>query len=938
VSVESGAGSSEDQHCRDALAAGGIGTWEWNLATGHVRWSGEMFRLLGLDPGTAVAGEKVLLAVVAPDDRDRVAAHLAEFRTRPGLLRLEFRLLGIAGEPRWLVLLGRTLADAAGAPARMLGVAIDGTSRRRGEQATRHGAERLRLAMKSGRLGEWEYDFAARTVRWGPDAAAMHGLAPEDIELTPAGWLRLVHPTDRLAVRRAYRAALAAPGDYSVEYRLAGDAKRAVSVQGTVLRGPDRRPERALGVMADISERRQAEQALRESEQRLKLATEAAGIGIWDWNLLDNSIEYSEQAKTICGFPPGEPVTMDMVRGVTHPDDLPRTQPLVRRATDPAIRDTPVYEYRLLLPGGRVRWVTAYGRAIFAKVGGRVRAVRYLGTIQDITERKQAEQMLRDSEARLRLALDAGRMAVWEHQAASDRLIGSPELNRLFGFAEDAVADIAEMRARYAPGERERLAGAAQAALARGDRFFEAEVGYVWPDSSEHWLQIRAEFILKDGVPDRTIGVAMDITARRRMEAALRESEARLRVLNEELEARVRAEVAAREAAQARVAHAERMLALGQLAGGIAHDFNNVLQVVQGAAALIGQRAQDSAAVARLAGMILDASSRGASVTRRLLAFARHGDLRAEPIDVAALLEGIREVLGSALGAAIQVRVEVPAGVPPLFADKSQLETALVNLATNARDAMPRGGTLRLAAEAETVAEDGGPHNKPPLAPGAYVRLVVSDSGQGMEPALLKRAVEPFFTTKPIGQGTGLGLPMVKGFAEQSGGALEIESAPGRGTTVSLWLPQARAPKEPVPPMGRDGFAFAGGPSRVLLVDDEPLVREVTAAQLEQLGFAVLVAGSGEEALALLRAGERVDALVSDLSMPGMDGLALIRAAQAERGKLASVLLTGFAGDGAALAIDGAAGGEVSLMRKPVSGEQLADRLAALLQPAPAKV
>jgi CheY-like chemotaxis protein len=335
----------------------------------------------------------------------------------------------------------------------------------------------------------------------------------------------------------------------------------------------------------------------------------------------------------------------------------------------------------------------------------------------------------------------------------------------------------------------------------------------------------------------------------------------------------------------------------------------------------------------------MEASERGASITRRLLAFGRRGDLRAEAFDVGSLLAGLREILAHTLGAPIGVTVRLGADLPPLLADKGQLETALVNLATNARDAMPEGGRLTLAAETEIVAAGAAPHGAG-LAPGRYVRLTVADTGGGMDAATLARAAEPFFTTKDLGVGTGLGLPMAKGFAEQSGGALAIESSPGKGCTVTVWLPAAgsadaghggAAGSLAVAEPGSGAPGEAKTHARVLLVDDEALVREVLAEHLEEAGFGVVAAASGTEALALLAAGEAVDALVTDLSMPGMDGLAVIRAAQERRPGLPAVLLTGYAGDGAALAVGGAVSGTFSLLRKPVSGVLLVDRVRALL-------
>ena len=283
--------------------------------------------------------------------------------------------------------------------------------------------------------------------------------------------------------------------------------------------------------------------------------------------------------------------------------------------------------------------------------------------------------------------------------------------------------------------------------------------------------------------------VAQMRDAAERIWAAVERTRAEAAILaqNAQLEVRVAAEVAAREQAQARLAQAQRMEALGQLAGGIAHDFNNVLQVVTGCLGLIGRRAGDADGVRKLACMAEDAAQRGAAITGRLLTFARKGELQATPVAPLALLDNLREILVLALGASIQVLTNVAPNVPSLLADRAQLETVLVNLAVNARDAMPDGGKLHVTAHAEVVA---GAHAVLPGA-GAYVRLDLTDTGAGMTAAILARASEPFFTTKPIGQGTGLGLAMARGFAQQSGGGFALRSAPGQGTTVTLWFPQA---------------------------------------------------------------------------------------------------------------------------------------------------
>ena len=419
---------------------------------------------------------------------------------------------------------------------------------------------------------------------------------------------------------------------------------------------------------------------------------------------------------------------------------------------------------------------------------------------------------------------------------------------------------------------------------------------------------------------------------------------ARLAALNASLETRVTertAELRAaydrlgeeareRELAEARLAQAQRMEALGQLAGGIAHDFNNVLQAVTGGLSLIQRRSDNPAAVKELARMAGDAAQRGASITGRLLAFARRGALRAEPVPPWPLLEGLHEILAHTLGAGITMRVVADQSLPPLLANKGQLETVLVNLAVNARDAMPSGGTLLLAATHEMVL-DAAAHPAG-LTPGGYLRLAVSDTGTGMDAATLARASEPFFTTKPLGQGTGLGLAMARGFAHQSDGALVIESASGQGTTVTLWFPQAVTALAVSDPALLESAAPAVLTSaRVLVVDDDAMVREVVACQMEELGYCVTQAGDGLEALAQLDGGAAVDLLISDFAMPGMDGLTLIREARRRRPKLPALLLTGYVDASVRLAVEDAAMGSTALLRKPVSDTVLAERAAALL-------
>ena len=436
----------------------------------------------------------------------------------------------------------------------------------------------------------------------------------------------------------------------------------------------------------------------------------------------------------------------------------------------------------------------------------------------------------------------------------------------------------------------------------------------------------RKQYETRVHLAERELAAERLLTLNASLETRVMERTGELRAAYERLgeEARERAQ------AEARLAQAQRVETLGQLAGGIAHDFNNVLQAVLGGLSLIQRKSNDVDAVRKFAVMATKAASRGSLITGRLLTFARHGALQAEPVPPVPLLEGLREMLAHTLGAGIAMLVIAEQDLPALLADKGQLETVLVNLAVNARDAMPGGGKLRFLAAVETVLNAAA--HPAGMTSGVYVRLSVSDTGDGMSAATLAKASEPFFTTKPVGQGTGLGLAMARGFAYQSGGGFAIESAPGQGTTVTLWFPEA------------SGAEVAGEPAlpvhlvppirtavRVLVVDDDVMVREVLVDQIEDRGYHVTQAGDGLEALAQLDAGAAVDLLISDYAMPGMNGLTLIEEARRRRPELPALLLTGYINPSVLLPFEGAEAGNTALLRKPVSGSVLAERAAALL-------
>ena len=383
-------------------------------------------------------------------------------------------------------------------------------------------------------------------------------------------------------------------------------------------------------------------------------------------------------------------------------------------------------------------------------------------------------------------------------------------------------------------------------------------------------------------------------------------------------------DVTERKRAEEALRQAQKIEAIGQLTGGVAHDFNNLLAVVVGNLDLLRRKLPDDPKLKRLADSALEGAQRGAALTQRLLAFARKQDLRPEAVDLPQLVHGMTDLLQRSLGPLVQVEARFPLDLPPVHADAHQLELALLNLAVNARDAMPDGGKLEVSASAVHLDE----HAAAGMTAGPYVRLSLTDAGEGMDDATLARATEPFFTTKGVGKGTGLGLSMVHGLARQEGGRLAIRSRPGLGTTVELYLPATVKPRaeqrrHELRVVDRDAT-----PRHVLVVDDDPLVLANTAAMLEDLGHAVLLAVSGEDALEQLARDSGVDLVVTDQLMPRMTGSQLARRIRLGMPDIPILIVSGFA------ELDTSEAGQFPILPKPFDQAALARALADLLQPA----
>ena len=504
----------------------------------------------------------------------------------------------------------------------------------------------------------------------------------------------------------------------------------------------------------------------------------------------------------------------------------------------------------------------------------------------DVTDQGQAERALQHSQERLQLALDAADMGTFVWFPQEDRTEADSQMMALFSLPNDGLLSLATALAdSILPEDGIRYAQAVgRACDPDGPGELRQDIRVRRPDGSVRWLGVTAQVYFEGGMAVRMAGAAVDITDRKQTEVALRESEARL-------EQRVEERTSQLLQAQSALHQSQKMETVGQLTGGVAHDFNNLLMPIVGALDMLRERLAGDERAQRLTNAAMQAADRAQILVQRLLAFSRRQHLLPRAVDVRSLIESMADLVSRSLGPRIRLQLEIADGLPPAHVDPNQLELALLNLAVNARDAMGGEGTLTIralpAAEGDIL---GGR--------GAFVQIAVTDTGVGMDPETLKRAIEPFFTTKGVGRGTGLGLSSVQGLAEQSGGAFRLTSAPGHGTTAALWLPVS-SDTPPVPLSVRPAAA-EDAPRRVreaviLLVDDEDLVRAGAADMLTEAGYSVEEASSGYRAVQLLRGGLRPDAVVTDYAMPGMSGAELAREVRKAAPGVPVLMITGYA-------------------------------------------
>ena len=541
-------------------------------------------------------------------------------------------------------------------------------------------------------------------------------------------------------------------------------------------------------------------------------------------------------------------------------------------------------------------------------------------------EVNDALEALTVSERRYRTLAEALPQLVWTSRPDGQRDYFSRQWVEYTGIPEEQQLGLAWLDKVVHPDNRERVLERWIAAVG-GLEQYDLELRIRRADGQHRWFKARATPVRDGGRTVRWFGTCTDITdivearetltrRREQLERRVAERTRSLAAVNE----RLAAEIAERQRTEEALRQSQKLEAVGQLTSGVAQDFNNLLTGILGNLELLERRLKSADSLRRLRSA-RSAAERGARLTHQLLAFSRKQHLAPTALDLNRLISEASDMLFRTIGATVRIETVLTEGLWPALVDRTQIELVLLNLAINARDAMAEGG--RLTIRTANVSRNDAPHDLPP---GDYVLISVADSGEGMTEDVLSRAVEPFFTTKEIGKGSGLGLSMVHGVATQSGGGLRIDSRVGRGTTVSVFLPRARrlsaiargreAPSAPV----HEG-------ATILVVDDDPDVRELAVSSLESLGYRLLAAESGPAALNVLTNADRVDLLLVDMAMPGMNGVEMIRRARERRPALRALLVTGYA-DVAAFA---PADGDL-VLQKPYRLDRLADSVAEALQ------
>lgn len=880
-----------------ALSASGVSFWDCDVANGEVYLDESWPNIVGGERRATRATLEQLFSITHPDDRARIyELGLRAIRGQADEYAADHRVRGADGRWIWIHSRGRVVArQPDGRAARMMGVNWDVSQRKEAEEALRESEQRLRLALEGSEMGAFEMDVRTSSVSWDSHGGQLFQF-PEKLKGRPfAELLYRMHPEDHGKINAAVEAAVKDGEPFRLEFRIVLDDGRVEwrTVHGRAIREAHGEIVRLIAIGADISERKRAEEALQRSEERYRALYEdnVAGLVIstQDGKMLDCNQAVLERY----GYASKAEMLAANV-GELYADPQDRTRLLEKLRADGQVDN---FETRHLRKDGSVIWVLRSARLVANPEGG---APLIFGTAVDITKRKDAEAALRESEERLRLALHAADMGVWEWDAATNHTTWDAGLHRIMGVASGKFDGSLEATASLIhPEDRETFLNAVDQAANHGE-VYQVDFRVVRPDGRTVWIADRGrpEYD-RAGKLLRFRGVARDVT--------------RPRELQQQLE------------------RAQKMEAVGQLAGGVAHDFNNLLMVIRGNTEVLREHAAENPEYARNLEAVLQAADRAANITRQLLAFSRRQMLQPKVVELGSIVSETAGLLRRVIGPAIQLQLEISSEGLYARVDASQLDQVVVNLVINARDAMPEGGKVtvrvdRAAADSESVTRVRFPQ----MPDVNYVRLTVTDTGTGMDAATQARIFEPFFTTKEMGKGTGLGLATVYGIVKQSEGWIWVDSEPGKGTSFEVFLPQVAAPQQAeAGPSTRS--SELRGTETLVVVDDEEDILELAMSYLAGLGYEVIAASSGDQALEKIGAhAGPIDALITDAQMPGTPGLRLAQTVRAARPDIRVLYMSGYAED-SGIPERLPRGGE-DFLQKPFELRELATKIRDLLR------
>ena len=630
---------------------------------------------------------------------------------------------------------------------------------------------------------------------------------------------------------------------------------------------------------------------MQDDDERLRQAIRVGNIGIFDHDHPTDVIFWSLELRQLYGWDPDEPVTIPKIVACVHPDDFGRVMETLKRAHDPAGDGAFDIENRIIDRNGQLRWMLTRSRTVFGSTGGKRGPIRTIGATQDVTHRRLAEERLRVLDTVLSTSAQAIAIAdpsgtLTFANTAVQRLWGYPDQEGLLGRSLFELWKTADEPAVALAQLTEKKIEKVEAPATR-------------VDGSGFYLGLTAEAVCDaNGALAQVLVTFSDITDRKRLEGQLMQ--------------------------------AQKMESIGRLAGGIAHDFNNLLTVISAGLDLgMAPLAPEHPSRARLAD-VADAAQSAAALTRHLLAFSRKEIIAPKVLDLNEVIRRTEKMILRLIGEDIELRAICGENVTPIRFDPGQVEQILVNLAVNARDAMPAGGRLTIATsnlwvDDPQTAQEGG------ARPGEYAVLAVSDSGAGMSEDVRAHLFEPFFTTKGPGQGTGLGLAMVYGAVQQNGGRIEVYSEPDQGTTFKIYLPAAKGiPQRPPGPTAADAGMRS---ATTLLVEDDPRVRRLANDALASLGHVVHTFASGADALRALPSLDPVpELLITDVIMPGMNGRILAERVTALLPKIRVLFVSGYAEN--IIGDRGVLKSGIEFLAKPYSLEQLSRRVREVLDAA----